>query len=64
VFDGERGLIGEITDVIITGANDVWVIEGPFGEVLIPVIDQVIGDIDEEAGTVHITLLPGLIDES
>jgi 16S rRNA processing protein RimM len=64
VVDDERGLIGEITDVIVTGANDVWVVEGPFGEVLIPVIDQVIGDVDEQTGTVRVTLLPGLIDET
>jgi 16S rRNA processing protein RimM len=63
VTDSERGLIGEITDVIVTGANDVWVVEGPFGEVLIPVIDQVVDDIDEESGTARVTLLPGLIDE-
>jgi 16S rRNA processing protein RimM len=62
VLDGERGQIGEITDVIVTGANDVWVVEGPFGEVLIPVIDQVVGEIDEESGTVHVSLLPGLIE--
>jgi len=63
VTDVERGLIGEITDVIVTGANDVWVVEGPFGEVLIPVIDQVVDEIDEESGTALVTLLPGLIDE-
>jgi 16S rRNA processing protein RimM len=62
VFDHERGLLGEITDVIVTGANDVWVVEGPFGEVLLPVIDQVLVDIDEEAGVVNVTLLPGLIE--
>jgi 16S rRNA processing protein RimM len=62
VIDGARGLIGEITDVIVTGANDVWVVEGPFGEVLIPVIDQVVDDVDEDSATVRVTLLPGLIE--
>ncbi len=62
VVDGERGVIGEITDVIVTGANDVWVVEGPYGEVLIPVIDQVVDEIDEESGTVKVTLLDGLIE--
>jgi 16S rRNA processing protein RimM len=62
VIDGERGLIGEITEVIVTGANDVWVIEGPFGEVLIPVIDQVIDEVDEDSRTVRVSLLPGLIE--
>jgi 16S rRNA processing protein RimM len=62
VIDEERGPIGEITDVIVTGANDVWVVDGPFGEVLIPVIDQVVGEVDEDSDTVTVTLLPGLIE--
>ena len=64
VIDEKRGPIGHVTDVIVTGANDVWVGDGPFGEVLIPVIDDVILDIDEESGIVRISLLPGLIEGS
>lgn len=64
VVDELRGSIGHVTDVIVTGANDVWVVDGPLGEVLIPVIDDVILDIDEEAGVVRISLLPGLIEGS
>lgn len=63
VVDDERGVIGTVTDVILTGANDVWVIEGRFGEVLIPVIDDVVREIDEDAMTARVTLLPGLIEE-
>ncbi len=63
VIDAERGEIGTIEDVIITGANDVWIVEGRFGEVLIPVIDDVVGEFDDDAMTVSVTLLAGLIDE-
>jgi 16S rRNA processing protein RimM len=64
VHDAERGYIGTVTEVIETGANDVLVLhDGPFGEVLVPVIETVIAEIDEDAGTLHVTLLPGLIDE-
>lgn len=63
VTDAERGLIGVIEDVIVTGANDVWIVQGPFGMVLVPVIDDVICEIDEDQMTVSVTLLPGLIDE-
>lgn len=63
VTDTERGLIGTIEDVIVTGANDVWIVDGPFGQVLIPVIDDVVREIDEVALTARVTLLPGLIDE-
>jgi len=62
VIDGERGSLGMVTDVIVTGANDVWVIEGPLGQVLLPVIDDVVREIDEDARTATVTLLPGLID--
>lgn len=64
VRDRERGELGVVTDVIVTGANDVLVIEGErYGQVLIPVIDDVIVGVDLTAGTVDVTLLDGLIDE-
>lgn len=64
VTDLERGGIGTVVDVIVTGANDVWVLaDGPFGEVLVPVIDDVVVRIDEDARTATVRLLPGLIDE-
>lgn len=62
VIDETRGDLGEIVDVIITGANDVWVVRGPYGEVLIPVIDDVVTVFDEDARRVSVRLLPGLID--
>jgi 16S rRNA processing protein RimM len=50
-------------DVIETGANDVWVVQGTrFGEVLLPVTDEVVLDVDDASGTAHVRLLPGLID--
>lgn len=64
VHDEQRGLIGTIAEVIETGANDVLVVEeGPFGQVLVPVIDQVILSVDHSASVVHVALLEGLIDE-
>lgn len=45
-----------------TPANDVWVVEGDrYGEVLIPVIEQVVLDLpDTETISVHV--MDGLID--
>ncbi|NTU70360.1 MAG: 16S rRNA processing protein RimM [Coriobacteriia bacterium] len=63
VVDEVRGEIGVIAEVIVTGANDVWVVdEGPFGQVLIPVIDDVVLGIDG-SGDIRVNLLPGLIDD-
>lgn len=61
VIDAERGEIGEIVETILTGANDVWVVEGPLGEVLVPVIDSVVSEYDPDAAIVRVTLLPGLV---
>lgn len=63
VVDESRGEIGVISDVIVTGANDVWVVNGgPWGQVLVPVIDDVIINVDQVAHRVSVTLLDGLID--
>ncbi|MDZ4169362.1 MAG: ribosome maturation factor RimM [Coriobacteriia bacterium] len=63
VTDPRHGFLGTITETILTGANDVWVVSGPLGEVLIPVIDDVVDVIDEDAETIEVTLLQGLLPE-
>jgi 16S rRNA processing protein RimM len=64
VFDEERGGLGVIDEVLVTGANDVWIVRGgPFGEVLIPVIDQCVLELDWDAMVARVRLLPGLIEE-
>jgi len=65
VRDDIRGHLGRVTDVIITGANDVLVVDdGPFGQVLLPVIEQVIRHIDHDDHSIMVELLEGLIDEA
>lgn len=56
-----EGHLGQIVDIIETGANDVWVVEGPFGEVLLPVIDEIIVDVDEEREVIRVALIEGLL---
>lgn len=64
VVDRIRGDIGEVADVIVTGANDVWVVRGGrFGEVLVPVIEQCVLAVDHDARLIEVSLLPGLIEE-
>ncbi len=64
VHDESRGFLGTVTEVIETGANDVWIVEdGPFGQVLIPVIDDVVISLDEDSRAVSVRLLEGLLEE-
>ena len=61
VWDDDTGsLLGELSDVLQTGANDVYVVRGGAGEILIPVIPACIRNVDIAGGTVRVHLLPGL----
>jgi 16S rRNA processing protein RimM len=56
--------LGQLSDVMQTGANDVYVVAMPDGrEVLLPVIRECILNIDLEAGTVLVHMMPGLMDD-
>ena len=55
--------LGVLTDVLQTGANDVFVVKMSDGnEVLIPYIEQCVPEIHPETGKVTVHLLPGLLD--
>lgn len=55
--------IGTLTDVIQTGANDVYVFTDQSGkDLLVPKIPDCIKEIDLEAGKVLVHLMPGLRD--
>lgn len=57
--------LGEVASVFeAPGANDVLVVFGPHGEVLLPVISDVILNIDFEARRILVHLLPGLLKKA
>ncbi len=60
VIDDQGNALGELTEVIETGANNVFVVEGESGQRLIPDIPDVVRAIDFEAGTMTVQLLPGM----
>ncbi len=63
VYTDEEELLGTLTDVIKTGANDVYQVTTPEGkDVLIPVIDDCILDVQPEQEYMKVHLLPGLLD--
>ena len=58
----DNRLLGEITDVIETGANDVYIIDSPdYGEVLIPITEETLLDTDPDSGVVTVRLPDGLL---
>ncbi len=58
-------VLGEIVDVLKPpGANEVFVVHGIRGEILIPVIEDVIRDLDMDTGVVIIHPIPGLLPGS
>jgi 16S rRNA processing protein RimM len=54
--------IGRVKDILETGANDVYIVQGPTKEILVPAIKDVIKEIDPAAGRMLIQPLPGLIN--
>ncbi len=63
VVDVARGELGTLEDVISTTANDVYVVRGRFGEVLIPAVDEFVIKIDTAESRMTVDLPEGLIPE-
>lgn len=62
VRDRARGELGTITEVMAGPANDVWVVEGALGEVLVPVVDAYIVALPPN-GAITVDLPDGLVDD-
>lgn len=63
VISDEGEELGLITEILAPGANDVWVITPPKGQgkpILIPIIDDVLLDVDVHNKIVKIHLLEGI----
>jgi len=55
-------VVGHIKSTFFSGAHDIWVVASGGGEVMIPVIKDVVKSIDLEARRVTIDPIPGLLD--
>ena len=60
VFTEEGEDLGRIMEIIITGSNDVYVVSGPNGEILLPAISQVVLQVDAVLGIMRVRLMEGL----
>ena len=63
VYTEDETYLGELTEVITTGANDVYTVHMENGkDVLIPAIGQCILNVDVEHETMQVHLLEGLLE--
>lgn len=62
VVTDEELSLGKLTEVIKTGANDVYVVKTPAGkEILLPVIKECILDVDIDKQLIKVHLMDGLV---
>jgi 16S rRNA processing protein RimM len=61
VLNTEGNPLGQVSDVIPTGSNDVYEVSSDKGKFLIPATDEVIKSIDIDKGCMVIELMEGLV---
>lgn len=61
VYEGEI-LLGKLTQVVQTGANDVYLVEGTKGEICIPALKSVVKNVDVPGRRMDVELPPGLLE--
>ncbi|MFO8001049.1 MAG: 16S rRNA processing protein RimM [Marinilabilia sp.] len=60
--DKKEGIIGEISGIQDISNNPLFIVEGPGGEILIPVAEDLVVRIDDEARIVEMEIPEGLVD--
>lgn len=61
VVDLTLGELGTLEDLFTTAAHDIYVVQGPFGEVLIPAVEAFVKEVDLEARHMVVDLPAGLV---
>jgi 16S rRNA processing protein RimM len=61
VFTDEGQCLGQVTEILTTGANDVYVVSGE-REILLPATSEVVQQVDPAGGKMIVHLLPGMAD--
>lgn len=59
----EDNFLGTLTQVIETGANDVYLVKGPQGEICVPALKAVVKKVDVPGKRMDVVLPPGLLDK-
>jgi len=60
VFTPQGEFLGRVTEILPTGSNDVYVVRGDQGEILLPAIADVILEVDLANGRMVVELMEGM----
>lgn len=65
VRDVRRGDLGAIEEVLRGPAQDVWVVRGPYGEVLVPAVEPIVvaSDPEDLAAPLVVDLPRGMVED-
>lgn len=64
VYDTQDVLLGKLSDVSQTGANDVWHILRDGKEYLVPAVEEVIVSVDTDAERIVLDPMKGIFDDA
>jgi len=62
VYSTEGEELGKVVEVLQPGGNDVYVVKGPGGDILIPAIKDIVKNVDVENKIIRVDLPEGLIE--
>lgn len=60
VWTSEGEHLGRVSEVLFTGANEVYVVKGERGQILVPAIEDVVREVDLEGGRLIVEPLEGM----
>lgn len=62
VYENDK-LLGTLTRVLETGSNDVYLVQGPGGEICVPALKSVVKKVDVPRKRMDVILPAGLLDD-
>lgn len=63
VVDNNHGVLGKVTDLFETGAHDIYVVNEGANEIMIPVVDEFVKEVDFENKRIITEIIEGMLPE-